>query len=654
MNAGLRITDLLSTLGNTWHPLMREQRRLVALMYTDIIGYTSLGQKNEPLALALLKDQRKIIRAVLSSHEGREIKTMGDAFLIEFPSALEATKCAYEIQKSVREHNASKSGHEIIHLRIGLHLGDVIESGNDISGDAVNVASRIEPLADDGGVFLTRQVYDQVHNKFEERVESVGLKKLKNVDLPVEVYKVVMPWESISPRSSLSRKRVAVLPFVNISPDPNDEYFSDGLTEEVITRLSELRDLEVIARTSIMRYKRTDKSVAQIGAELSAGVLLEGSVRKVGDRIRVTAQLVDSNTESHLWAEKFDRDVGDIFSVQSEIAEKVARSLEIKLLSSHGKDTNDLTAYRMYLKATQLIHAETEGSLLEAITLLEGAVARDRKFVRAYSGLAYAWMGLSNFEEFAVAAEKAEHAALKAIELGIEWAESHAAMSKVHLILDRFDSALQEAERAVELNPNLADAYYSLGIIHTVMGVLDRAVEAFSKAIELDPLSFIARFSLAELLFLAHKEKEALEVSQKLKELHPNNPRTYLVPSYLYIFKREFGKAQEFLEEGRKIDPDEPLLRLNQGVLYALEGKKKEAEDTLKLIEKDQIESNRLLGRLYVQAALGNVQDAMDALMRMSETHSWPPWIKSDPVFRKLRTNDRFREFCRKAGIPPS
>jgi adenylate cyclase len=622
-------------------------------MYTDMIGYTSLGQKNEPLALALLKDQREIIRAALPAHEGREIKTMGDAFLIEFPSALEATRCAYEIQKSVREHNVSKSREENIHLRIGLHLGDVIESGNDISGDAVNVASRIEPLANDGEVLLTKQVYDQVHNKFGERLELVGLRRVKNVDLPVEVYKVVMPWEEGTSRSEVSRKRVAVLPFVNISPDPNDEYFSDGLTEEIITRLSELRDLEVIARTSIMRYKSTDKSVAQIGAELSAGVLLEGSVRKAGNRIRVTAQLVDSNTEGHLWAEKFDRDVGDIFTVQSEIAERVAQSLKTELLSSRGKDTDDLRAYTMYIKAVQLIHAETEKSLQEAVLLLEGAVARDNKFVRAYASLAYAWMGLSNFQEFAVSSKKAEDAALKALELGSVWAEPHAAMSSVHLHLDRFDEALREAKVAVELNPNLADAYYSLGLIHTAMGELDPAIVALSKATELDPLSFMARFNLAELLFLAHRDMEALEVSQKLKELHPNNARSILVPSDLYIFRGEFSKAQEFLEEGRRIDPNEHLLRLNQGVLYALAGKKKEAEDTLRLIEKDPVESNRLLGRLYVCSALGNVEDALDALMRMAETHSWPAWIKSDPMFQNLRTNDRFGEFCRKVGIPP-
>jgi len=622
-------------------------------MYTDIIGYTSLAQKNEPLALALLKDQGEIVRRVLSRHEGREIKTMGDAFLIEFPSALEATRCAYEIQKAVREHNASKSSDEIIHLRIGLHLGDVVDSGNDISGDAVNVASRIEPLADDGGIFLTRQVYDQVHNKFEEQLALVGLRKLKNVTLPVEIYRVVMPWEKVRPKPELSTKRIVVLPFVNISPDPNDEYFSDGLTEEIITRLSEIRDLEVIARTSIMRYKRTDKSVAQIGAELAAGVLLEGSVRKAGNRIRATMQLIDVSSEGHLWGEKLDGEIGDIFTVQSEIAEKVARALEVKLSPVHFKDTDDVDAYMMYVKATQLIHAETERSLREAVSLLDSAISRDPRFVRAHASLSYAWMGLSNFEEYLVAAKKAEAAAQKALELGPDWAEPHAAMSQVHIHFDRFEEALREAAIAVELNPNLADVYYSLGLVRTARGDLDQAAEAFEKATKLDPLSFMPRFTLAEVYFLSGKEQEALAVNERLRELHPNNPRSYLVPSYLYIFRGEYDKAQKLLDEGRRIDPQEPLFRLNQGVLYALSGRKKEAEATLKLIEQDSAESTRLLGRLYIHAALGNLDYALDALMRMAETHSWVPWIKSDPVFRNLRSNERYTGFCRKVGISP-
>ena len=325
-------------------------------MFTDMVGYTALSQKNESLSLALVEHQRNLIRPILKKHNGREVKTMGDAFLIEFPSALDAVKCSYDIQVAIREFNFSAPKEKKIHLRAGIHLGDVVDSKGDISGDAVNIASRIEPLADDGGISITRQVYDQVHNKFEEHVALVGLRKLKNVDSPVEVYKVVMPWESTVPQQDLNKKRLAVLPFVNISPDPNDEFFSDGLTEEMITRLSELKGLEVIARTSVMNYKRTQKSITQIGQELGTGVLLEGSVRKAGNRIRVTAQLIDSSTEGHLWAEKFDRNLDDIFAVQTEIAESVARSLKVKLLPSHDKDTDDITAYTMYLKAVQLIH----------------------------------------------------------------------------------------------------------------------------------------------------------------------------------------------------------------------------------------------------------------------------------------------------------
>ena len=621
-------------------------------MFTDMVGYATLGQKNESLSLVLVEDQRNLIRPILKNHNGREVKTMGDAFLIEFHSALEAVECSYDIQLKVREYNISAPNEKKINLRAGIHLGDVVDSNGDISGDAVNIASRIEPIADDGGISLTRQVYDQVHNKFEGPFSLVGLRKLKNIESPVEVYKVVMPWEHTSPKQYLSKRRLAVLPFVNISPDPNDEFFSDGLTEEMINRLSELKGLEVIARTSVINYKRTQKSVAEIGQELATGVLLEGSVRKAGNKIRVNAQLIDSSTEGHLWADKFDRNLGDIFAVQSEIAESVARALEVKLLSSHDKDTDDVAAYTMYLKAVQLIHEETMKSLVEAVKLLEGAISRDTRFARAYASLAYAWMGLANFDEFTMDAEKAQMAARKALEFGPDWAESHAAMANVHILLDRFEEGLAEARKAGELNPNLAAAQFSLGLVHTAMGELEPAVDAFAKATDLDPLSFMTRFHLAQILFLSGREAESLAVSEKLKELHANNPKSYIISAYLYTNRREFEKAQAILDEGFRVDPDEHLIRLNQGVLYALSGRRKEAEDTLKFIERDKIESNRLLGRLYVNAALGNNDAALDALFRMAETHSWPAWVKSDPVFKELRTDKRFREFCQRVGIP--
>lgn len=242
-------------------------------MFTDMVGYTALGQRNEPLSLTILEEQRKLIRPILFRHEGREVKTIGDAFLVEFPNALEAVRCAYDIQRSAREFNIPLSEERRIHLRIGVHLGDVVGSGGDISGDAVNVASRIEPLAEDGGVCISRQVYDQVKNKLDLPLLSLGLKSLKNVTEPVEIFKMVMPWaeERIPPSTQFEKRRIAVLPFANISPDPQDEYFADGMTEEFISTISKIGGLKVIARTSVMGYKGESKKIDEIARELGVG-----------------------------------------------------------------------------------------------------------------------------------------------------------------------------------------------------------------------------------------------------------------------------------------------------------------------------------------------------------------------------------------------
>lgn len=303
-------------------------------MFTDIVDFTALGQTKESLALALLAKHRKLIRPILKKHRGREVKTIGDSFLVEFSSALDAAMCAYEIQKAIRISNLSESEDHELHIRIGVHLGDIIDSNGDISGDAVNVASRIEALAEDGGVCITRQVYDHVHNKLDLKLSSLGRKSLKNVNSPVEVFKLEMPWDVNSEeRNNFPTYRVAVLPFANISPDPSDEYFADGLTEELIDRFTQFGRFEVIARTSVMNYRKKEKNVSEIARELNVGSLIEGSVRKFGNKIRVTAQLINCNTEAHLWSSCFDRELTDIFQVQSDIAESVVGSVSDKLWS---------------------------------------------------------------------------------------------------------------------------------------------------------------------------------------------------------------------------------------------------------------------------------------------------------------------------------
>src|SRR5205807_2745334 len=356
-------------------------RRLAAIMFTDLVGFTALSQSNETVALSVLDEQRGLLRPMFNRHGGREVKTMGDAFLVEFPSALNAVKCAYEIQKTTREFNRSLSEERRVHLRIGVHLGDIVESQGDISGDAVNIASRIESLADSGGVCLTRQVYDQVQNKFELALTSLGLKSLKNVTSSIEVYKMVMPWQATGSVSSTDRdaRRIVILPFANISPDIADEYFADGMTDELIAVLSKIGSLRVVARTSAMRFKGEKATANRIGQELKVGSIIEGSVRKSKNRVRITVQLVDTQSEEQLWAETYDRDLLDIFSVQSDIAQQVASAIELRLGVRENsallqQQTQNPEAYSLYLKGRNRWNLRSENEVNRAIKYFEEAI----------------------------------------------------------------------------------------------------------------------------------------------------------------------------------------------------------------------------------------------------------------------------------------
>ena len=310
-----------------------ESRKLAAIMFTDIVGFTSLAQRDEDRAMRLLSEHNNLMRSILPKYSGREVKTIGDAFLIEFPSALDAVRSSVAIQKGMYERNSVLGASNRIQLRVGIHVGDVIsKQDGDILGDAVNISSRIEQFATPGGICISEQVFAQVNNKVDLRFVRLESQKLKNVDLPMDLYRIVLPWEGESAKQDvvLDSRRVAVLPFKNMSPDPNDEYFADGLTEEVIASLSKVKELTVIARTSVMQYRAVSKRVTEIGRELNAGTLVEGSIRKAGNRIRVTVQMIDAQKDGHLWAQNYDRNLDDIFAIQTDIAERVTKELRIR------------------------------------------------------------------------------------------------------------------------------------------------------------------------------------------------------------------------------------------------------------------------------------------------------------------------------------
>ncbi len=438
-------------------------------MFTDIVGYTAMGQRNESLSLALVDEQRKLLRPILNRHNGREVKTMGDAFLVEFPSALDAVRCGYDVQRAAREFNISVPDEGRLHLRIGIHLGDVVESQGDVSGDAVNVASRIEALAESGGVCLTRQVYDHVLNKFELPLISLGPKSLKNVSMPMEVYRMVMPWDDERQvlTTQLNKRRIAVLPFANLSQDQNDEYFADGMTEEVISTISKIEEIEVISRTSMMQYKKAPKPIKEVSRELDVGTVLEGSVRKAGNRLRVTVQMIDAERDRHVWADSYDRDLQDIFAIQSDIARRVAEALQVRLLSADRKrlekpPTSNVEAYNLYLKGKFYSSRGSEEGFKRAIVYYEQAIEIDSNFALAYAELAYSYVQLGFFgmlpsREAGVTAKKYVE---EAIRIDDSLAYAHLVMGRIIRNYDwDFAAAAREIMRAIELNPNLAEAY---------------------------------------------------------------------------------------------------------------------------------------------------------------------------------------------------
>ena len=637
-------------------------RRLAAIMYTDMVGYTALGQRNESLSLALVKEQRKIIRPILMRHSGKEIKTMGDAFLVEFPNALDAVRCAYDIQRATREFNISLPEEKRIHLRVGLHLGDVVESQGDISGDAVNVASRIYPLAEDGGVCLTHQIYESTHNKFDVPFVSAGLKHLKNVSEPMEVYRMEMPWEKMAlskkEEMPLPRDRVAVLPFANFSPDPNDSYFADGLTEELINRISLVKGLEVIARTSVMGFKKKDRKISEIGKELKVGTILEGSVRMAGNRIRVSAQLINANTEGHLWAENYDRNLQDIFEVQSSVAENVARALKLRLLDEDREKvelTSNIEAYTMYLRALQLYNAGDEDNIKEAVVLLEGAVAADPTFARAYAVLARTLWYLGAMRgDYTATLARAEAAARKALELAPESADSHEAMAAVHIALDRFEQAHAELEEAVRINPNSAYAHFLLGTNHGTFGRFEESIASYRRGYVLDPLHPPIRdwHSLATVLRVSGRIDEALKIAEQQKILHPGSPFPFVASALCYAQMKEFGRADEAIDAALSMRKDEAWSRIVRGEIYALEGKRKEAEEVLQSLS-DLSEDQRNNATCCIRGALGDNDVAFGALMKAAERHAWDVFIKYDPLFQGLQKDPRFPEFCKKVGLSP-
>src|SRR5438093_1114359 len=512
------------------------ERRLAAIMFVDMVGYTALGQRNESLSLALVVEQRKLIRPILRRHRGREIKTIGDAFLVEFANTLDAVRCGYDIQRASREFNFSRPSDRRLMLRIGLHLGDAEKSKGDILGDAVNVASRIQPLAADGCICLTQQVYDQVANKFELPLQTIGKKKLKNLAEPIEVYRVVMPWETEPTLSDeLNPRRVAVLPFANMSPDPEDEYFADGMTEELISTMSKIGELSVISRTSIMQYKDKPKPIGEIGRELNAGTILEGSVRKAGNHVRITIQMVEASKDKHLWAESYDRELQDIFAIQSEIAQRVAAAL--RDCANRAIEIDPRLAEAHVALGAVYFHydwrwRDAERELIRASELKPSYELADemRSYLLAILGRA---------EESRQLAKRG--AELSPHSLSI-WIHSGFDQGGAMRPTEKIEEGIARLEKMVETNPEYPPAHESLGFAYYRNSRTAEAVAEMRKAVTLSKDDTALKAGLAFLLALAGQRDEATSI---LKTLQLSSRTTYVSNVQMACILYGLGRRDE-------------------------------------------------------------------------------------------------------------
>ncbi len=631
-------------------------------MFTDMVGSTAAAQANEAEALRLRDEQEVIVRPLFSAHQGREIKSTGDGFLVLFDSALRAVECALDIQEHLHQRN-SRPNLPPIRLRIGVHLGDVEERAGDVFGDSVNVASRIEPLSDPEGVCISEPVFGLVRNKISNRLEKLEPQVLKGVLFPMDIYRVHLAWTGEGPATTvgvpvpLEKSRIAVLPFVNISPDPADEYFADGMTEELIQKLARVSGLRVVARTTAMTYKNSHATALEIGRALHVGTVVECSVRKAGNRIRITAQLIDARSEEHLWASRYDRELDDIFAIQDDISGQITSAISARL-SAGGvprplsvahvqQDTQDITAYTHFLHGLKLFGEKgSEATIREALSQFQKAVDRDPGFARARVGVAEAtlWLGAEGALPLQESVERCRTELAKALDQNDALAEAHSVLAGLLVGEDDPAGAEREARRAMELNPSLSDPYRWLAQLAAGDGRIDETVRLLEAAQQINPVDVNIIAFLGRAYVYAGRETDALAHWERTKALIPFRTNSHLAEYYLGL--GNYAKVQEILLEMERLRPDSVWTETFRGILAARLGDTKGARRSLERLDA-RVRSGELPAFFsgFIHFALGE-QDAFVACMQeASREHSLPLLeLRYSRFYQPARSDPRIQE----------
>jgi adenylate cyclase len=494
----------------------RMERRLSAILAADIAGYSALMGADEARTVRDLKGHQAVVLPMVGEFGGRIIDTAGDGILAEFPSVVNAVKCAVAIQSKMAERNATIEPEHRMQFRVGINIGDVVYDEARIYGDGINVAARLEGIAEAGGICISSKVYEEISGRIDLTYEDIGEQQLKNIARPVRAYHLRLDSTVTSaPAPALPDKpSIAVLPFLNMSGDQEQEYFVDGMTEDLITDLSKVSGLFVIARNSSFTYKGKAVDVKRIGRELGVRHVLEGSVRKAGNRVRITAQLIDAGSGGHLWAERFNRDLTDIFSMEDEVVEKIVRALAVTLTQGEERrlrrrGTGNVEAYELWLRGRELLTRSTRDSVEQARAMYRRAIEIDMNFPAPHAGLALAAISdyVSDWAlDPAQALDEAERWARRAVELNDQEPVSHMALGNVLLWRRDHEGALSEFRHMIVLDPNFAQGQAATGLALMYAGRAAEALEPIATAMRLDPhyspivLHFLAQanYSLGE------------------------------------------------------------------------------------------------------------------------------------------------------------
>lgn len=559
----------------------RVQRRLAAILAADVVGYSRLMRADEAGTLAQLREIRsELIDPKIAEYGGRIVKTTGDGILIEFPSAVDAVQHAIDVQTSMQPGNADLPPDRRMEIRIGINVGDVVVEGEDLFGDGVNVAARLEGLAEPGGICISGNAYEQVRDKLQTRFEDLGEQQVKNIDRPVQAYRVSLDTRepakttdvqsNAAPLSLPDKQSIAVLPFNNMSNDADQEYFADGISEDLITDLSKLTGLTVITRNSSFAFKGRRIGVIEAARTLGVRNILEGSVRKMGDRVRINAQLIDGTTGGHIWAERYDGSFADIFDLQDEILEKIVAALEINLTrgdrqKNRQRSTNNVEAYDLFLRGRTKAYTMIPSAMAEARDLFERAIDLDKNFVAPHSLIAFIiFMGwLFRWPGHEGELVDAVSTAQKAVDLDPQSSTALSWLGWMQLWQGKHDLAIATMERGVDLDPSYAEGYAYFAEALNYAGDPERAVEMIRKGLENDPmLPPNCQFHLGHSYYLLGRYEEAAEAISSALTLVPNFAVGHIILSAVYVELERLDDAAEEIDILLNLAPEHSLAEI--------------------------------------------------------------------------------------------